>query len=202
MKADLKMNRRDKAALTLFAVIVGLTLAIVFVCAIAPDIAESMGWAFSAGMKNYPLLRALVIAACLGLAVLLFGWVRQTARGDEAKKDEAQPVPISEDEGGRVQISQAALEALVRRSAGPIEGVNRFDVQLEKKEEALDVTLKMSVRQGVRIPELAREAQQSVREALEDMTGVKVENVTLLVSEITAETPAQSAGKGGGAGQD
>ena len=173
MKADLKMKRRDKAALALFAVIVGLTLAIVFVCAIAPDIAESMGWAFSAGMKNFPLLRALVIAACLGLAVLLFSWVRQTARGDETK-DEATPVPISEDEGGRVQISQAALEALVRRSAGPVEGVNRFDVQLEKKEEALDVTLKMSVRQGVRIPELAREAQQSVREALEDMTGVKV----------------------------
>ena len=35
-----------------------------------------------------------------------------------------------------------------------------------------------------------------------DMTGVKVESVTLLVSEITAESPAQSAGKGGGAGQD
>ena len=190
----MKMKRLDRMALALFAVIVALTLIIVFACAIAPDMAESIGWAFCFGMKNYPLLRVLLIAMCLGLAVLVFGWVWRKMRGVEAKED-AQPVPLSEDAGGSVQISQAALETLVRRAAGPVEGVNQFDVRLEKREAALDVTLVMSVRQGVRIPELAHEAQQNVREALEDMTGVKVENVALLVSEITTDAPAASDGK-------
>ena len=50
----------------------------------------------------------------------------------------------------------------------------------------------MSVRQGVKIPELAQTARQNVREALEGMTGVKVENVTLLVSDISTDAPTSS----------
>ena len=194
MKADLKMKRRDRAVLTVYVLFNVLLLAILFVCAIAPDIAQTLGLAFSAVMMKHALLRVFVIVLCLALSALVCGWAWSLLNG-RAREEEIPPVPLSSDEGGSVQISQSALEALVRRSAGPVEGVNQFDVQLEKREEALDVTLVMSVRQGVRIPELAREAQQNVREALEDMTGVKVENVTLLVSDISADAPASSDGK-------
>ena len=187
----MKLKRLDRAALLLMAALIVLALILLFVCAIAPDMAESMGAAFHAGMLNYPLLRVLVILVCLALAALVCGGVWTLLRGRE-KKDDVPPVSINEAEGGSVQISQTALEALVRRSAGPIDGVNRFDVKLEKRENALDVTLEMSVRQGVKIPELAQTARQNVREALEGMTGVKVENVTLLVSDISTDAPASS----------
>ena len=190
----MKLKRLDRAALYAFALIVLIPLALTFACAIAPDIAGDLGFAFCYAMKNYLLLRVLALLLSLGLAALVCGWVWTFAHGRE-KEAPIEPVSLNEDEGGSVKISQAALEALVRRSAGPVEGVNQFDVKLDKREDALDVTLEMSVRQGVRIPELAQAARQNVREALEGMTGVKVENVTLLVSDITTDGPASSEGK-------
>ncbi|MBR3504177.1 MAG: alkaline shock response membrane anchor protein AmaP [Clostridia bacterium] len=187
------MKRLDRAALALFGALVGLTLTVVFACAIAPDMAETLGRVFVKAMRVVPL-RLFLIAACLALAVLVFGWIWRRLHGEE-KEEDAQPVSLTEGEGGSVQITPAALEALVRRAAGPVRGVNRFDVRLEPRGAALDVTLVMSVRQGVRIPELAQEAQQNVREAIEDMTGAKVGNVSLLVSEITLDAQTPSEGK-------
>ena len=190
----MKMKRLDRAALYVFALIVLIVLVVAFACGIEPTIAEDLGFAFSVTMKNYPLLRAPVILFSLALAALLCAWLWSFTHGKE-RETPIEPVSLNEDDGGSVMISQAALEALVRRSAGPVEGVNRFDVKLEKRENALDVTLVMSVRQGVRIPELAQAARQNVRETLEGMTGVKVENVTLLVSDITTDAPASSDGR-------
>ena len=192
----MKLTRLDRAAIALYVLLNMLALAFVFACAIAPDFAEAAGCAFHATMLNYPLLRVLLIAVCVVLAVLICGeaWVIAHGRGQET---EAQPVALSADESGSVQIARGALEALVRRSVGPVDGVDKFDVKLDKNGEALDVTLQVSVRQGVKIPELAREAQQNVREALEGMTGAQVENVSLLVTEITqdAAQPQPPAGK-------
>lgn len=190
----MKLKRLDRLALAVFALLVAMGLIFLFACAIAPDLAESAGAAFNATMLNYPALRFLAIVLCLTLAMLIAGGVWALLHRRD-QKEEIQPVSLTTDEGGSVQIAHSALEALVRRAIGPVSGVDHFDVRLENAADALSVTLQMTVRQGTKIPELAQNARQNVREALEDMTGAKVDTVTLVVSDITADAQKQSDGK-------
>ena len=97
-----------------------------------------------------------------------------------------------------VQAHKDELDALVAKYAvgWRLERINRVDLSILRV-AIYEITLggiapAVAVNEAL---ELAREAQQSVREALEDMTGVKVENVTLLVSDITTDGPASSEGK-------
>ena len=92
-------------------------------------------------------------------------------------------------------MSEAALEALVRRSVGAIEGVEKFDVKLMQGADALSVTLEAKVRQGVKIPDLAQAAQNNVRRALGEMAGVKVDAVALLVTDILSDAEQASKEK-------
>ncbi|MBR4441970.1 MAG: Asp23/Gls24 family envelope stress response protein [Clostridia bacterium] len=63
---------------------------------------------------------------------------------------------------------------------------------------SLNVTLEASVRQGVKLPDLAQAAQSSVRQTLEEMAGVKVDAVALLVTDILPDAAQASSGQGKG----
>ena len=84
----------------------------------------------------------------------------------------------------------------MRRSVGAIGGVDQYDVKLAQGENGLGVTLEARVRQGVKIPDLAQTARDNVRSALEEMAGVKVDQVALLVTEITPGAAQASFGRG------
>jgi uncharacterized alkaline shock family protein YloU len=97
------------------------------------------------------------------------------------------------------EISDHALEGLVAHALEGLEGVRPLEVaprslgevfrrmkpiKVERHPEGLSVDLVLSVNFGVAIPELAKEVQKAVAEALFVATGEKVKAVNVTVAQV------------------
>ena len=112
-------------------------------------------------------------------------WGRPIGGRNKREADEAAPIVLSEDDEGSVLIAPAVLETFVRREVDAVGGAEKCDVTLTGANGAVDVTLRVSLRQGTKISEFSRTARRNVRRALADMVGVEVGKVVALVAEIT-----------------
>lgn len=89
---------------------------------------------------------------------------------------------------GTITVTPAALAGLVVTAAESVDGAEvrrarrRLDVVVG--EDAARVRIQLSARYGVVLPDLAREVQQRVADALTKMCGVTVEAVDVSVEEI------------------
>ncbi|WP_134683313.1 Asp23/Gls24 family envelope stress response protein [Brevibacillus migulae] len=115
---------------------------------------------------------------------------------------------------GKVQIAPEVLEVIAGMAASEVEGVAHMSggfvgdiaerlgrkniargvrVEVGSREAAVDVSI--IVKYGHRIPEVARNIQDSVRNAIESMTGLSVVevNVHIIDVELKAEEKAQPA---------
>jgi uncharacterized alkaline shock family protein YloU len=91
-------------------------------------------------------------------------------------------------EGGTVTVTPGALTQIVVGAAEPVAGA-----RVRRRRRGLDVTiadgracvqLELAARYGVVLPELARDVQERVAEALGAMCGVDVERVDVSVEEL------------------
>jgi uncharacterized alkaline shock family protein YloU len=97
------------------------------------------------------------------------------------------------------EISDHALEGLVAHALEGLEGVRLLEVaprslgevfrrtkpvKVERLPDGLSVDLVLSVNFGVAIPELAKEVQKTVAEALFVATGERVKAVNLTVAQV------------------
>jgi uncharacterized alkaline shock family protein YloU len=91
-------------------------------------------------------------------------------------------------EGGTVTVTPGALTQIVVGAAESVAGA-----RVRRRRRGLDVTvadgrarvqLELAARYGVVLPELARDVQERVAEALRAMCGVDVERVDVSVEEL------------------
>lgn len=104
---------------------------------------------------------------------------------------------------GKIQIAPEVLEIIAGIAASEVEGVNHLSgslvgdiaerfgrknpgkgvrVEVGQKEAALDISVIISF--GYRIPEVARNIQENVRNAIESMTGLTVVEVNVHVVDV------------------
>jgi uncharacterized alkaline shock family protein YloU len=89
---------------------------------------------------------------------------------------------------GSITVTPSALASLVARAAETVEGAHvrrgrrRLDVELG--EGSARVRLELTARYGIVLPELARNVQEQVADALATMCRVEVEAVDVSVEEI------------------
>lgn len=121
---------------------------------------------------------------------------------------------LEKTELGKVQIAPEVLEVIAGMAATEVEGVAQMSggfvgdiaerlgrknvargvrVEVGSREAAVDVSI--IVKYGHRIPEVARNIQDSVRNAIESMTGLSVVevNVHIIDVELKAEEKPQQA---------
>ena len=85
-----------------------------------------------------------------------------------------------------VTVTPAALTQLVVRAAEQVEGV-RVRLPLPRRRIELrdgSVALELTVRYGLVLPEVAREVQRSVADALSGMMGLDVKAVDVSIEEL------------------
>ncbi|MFM1653074.1 Asp23/Gls24 family envelope stress response protein [Brevibacillus sp. B_LB10_24] len=115
---------------------------------------------------------------------------------------------------GKIQIAPEVLEVIAGMAASEVEGVAQMSggivgdiaeklgrknvargvrVEVGSREAAVDVSI--VVKYGHRIPEVAHNIQESVRNAIESMTGLSVVevNVHIVDVELKADEKAQAA---------
>ncbi len=106
-----------------------------------------------------------------------------------------------------VEVSNEAIAALAAQAAGDVEGAavcqqkpveiltsrvkREFvykGVKVSREEESCRLSLYLKVDYGINIPELAREARRKVKEYVEGLTDVVVEDVEIVIEDV--EPPA------------
>ncbi|MCI2046677.1 MAG: Asp23/Gls24 family envelope stress response protein [Faecalibacterium sp.] len=113
--------------------------------------------------------------------------------------------------GGSLQISTEALAKIARCAALEIDGVTAVSCAGQKnvrdllelvsiqqpvsvviKDGTAEVTIQLMVAFGAKVPVLAEKVQQNVKSAIQNMTGVTVSQVNIIVAGLRA-APAAAA---------
>lgn len=115
---------------------------------------------------------------------------------------------LSEDDIGAVRVADEVVSVIAGLAATDIEGIAGMSgglvggiaemlgrknlskgVKVEVGEREAAVDLYIIVKFGVRIPEVALNVQERVKEAIEQMTGLKVVEVNVHVQGVATEEP-------------
>jgi uncharacterized alkaline shock family protein YloU len=88
---------------------------------------------------------------------------------------------------GRVDISEAALQDMILRTARHIREIRDIKPYLRYEREGLVVVLHLKVHPDASIPELSREVQLEVQKCLEEKAAIHVQNVQVLVEGVSYE---------------
>jgi uncharacterized alkaline shock family protein YloU len=95
---------------------------------------------------------------------------------------------VVEGAGGSITVTPSALVELVVRAAEAVDGAEvrrgRRRLDVEVADGHAHVRLELSARYGVVLPQLAREVQQRVADALSSMCGVEIDGVDVSVEEV------------------
>lgn len=107
-------------------------------------------------------------------------------------------------EQGKIRISDDIIMTIARNAVKDVEGIitisggfpggiqalfnkntaTKDGVRIEKDEKSINLNLSIELVYGVSIPCLVEDAQKKVKEAVESMTEVPVENVNVFVHDI------------------
>ena len=95
---------------------------------------------------------------------------------------------VVSDERGSVTVTPSALQQLVVQAAETVGGAEvrrgRRRLEIDVADGRAHVRLELSARYGVVLPELARNVQERVTDALATMCGVEVEAVDVSVEAV------------------
>ena len=104
---------------------------------------------------------------------------------------------ISEDVIGIIAgLAASEVEGIAGMTLGFVDGINKMlgsskkyakGVKIELDGKKVIVDLYVNVKYGVRIPDVAWSAQKAVKESVENMTGLEVQNVNVNVQGIIFE---------------
>jgi uncharacterized alkaline shock family protein YloU len=88
---------------------------------------------------------------------------------------------------GEYRISFDALESMVLQAARDIEGVQNARTRLSVSDAGLVIYVRIATLPDIKVPDLAGEIQKNVRNYVQDISGVDVAEVKVLVENISKE---------------
>jgi uncharacterized alkaline shock family protein YloU len=95
---------------------------------------------------------------------------------------------VLREDGGSIDVTAGALAQIVQRAAESVEGARvrrpRRGLDLRLEDGRVRVELELAVRYGIVLPDLARDVQQRVADALATMVEVDVEAVDVSIEEL------------------
>jgi uncharacterized alkaline shock family protein YloU len=95
---------------------------------------------------------------------------------------------VLRENGGSIEVTPSALAQIVQRAAESVEGARarrpRRGLDLRVDEGRARVELELAARYGLVLPDLARDVQARVAEALTTMVELEIEAVDVSVEEL------------------
>lgn len=122
--------------------------------------------------------------AALGFAIVIIGlWIlSKTFKTKEKPRMIYKSTPQ-----GQYMISFSALESMVIKAAKNVEGLKDLQPIIVTRDNKLKVLIKGSIAEGYQIPALCEELQEAVKNYLEEMSGVMVEETRVLIENVVAD---------------
>lgn len=149
-----------------------------------------VNWAATLMTQNRWL--TLIGSACLLLLaiLLLFGVVFNSS--GRRKESPSQNVIMVGEAGDNVQISAAAVDCIIQQLKNSFPAVQDLETRISQGSDGVQVMLKVVAAAEANIPQLAAAMRQAVKAQLEDMVGLKVGSVKVVVSDVVATASTAS----------
>lgn len=150
-----------------------------------------VNWAATLMTQNRWL--TLIGSACLLLfaILLLFGVVFSSS--GRKKEDPAQKVIMVGDAADNVQISAVAVDCIIQQLKNSFPAVRDLETRITQASDGVQVMLKLVAAAEANIPQLAAAMRQAVKAQLEDMVGLKVGSVKVVVADVVATASSSTA---------
>jgi uncharacterized alkaline shock family protein YloU len=95
---------------------------------------------------------------------------------------------VLREDGGSIEVTAGALAQIVQRAVESVDGARvrrpRRGLDLRLEDGRAHVDLELAVRYGIALPDLARDVQERVAEALSRMVDLDVEAVDVSIEEL------------------
>lgn len=122
-----------------------------------------------------------------------------------AANKKVQDLSVKEKSGGSVRVYESVISSIVRKTVLAMDGVVRFAgnslvdniaefvgsktmqdraISVAMGEQSVSVAIQLILEYGVYIPEVASKVQDAVKEQIQELTGMTVENVDVIVMDI------------------
>ncbi|MFP4589170.1 MAG: Asp23/Gls24 family envelope stress response protein [Candidatus Acetothermia bacterium] len=115
-------------------------------------------------------------------------------------------------EDGTIRIDEGVIMSVAASAASQVEGLGekkssvaedirrifgsrRRGIQLTLKENTVDLAIKIAVREGYPVHEVAQKAQHTIIEEIESKTGLQINKVDIYVDKL--QVPEESSGDNG-----
>ncbi|MCR6545956.1 alkaline shock response membrane anchor protein AmaP [Dehalobacterium formicoaceticum] len=100
-------------------------------------------------------------------------------------------VKITSNETGEISITMPAVEALVKKAAFQIKGVKEVKPLIKHTGDGIALFLKVSMQPGTIIPQSAEELQTLVKEYLDQVAGLSVAEIKVLITHVSQESKSR-----------
>lgn len=183
----MKMKLIDRLLIALFSLI-GIALAALLVC--------NLFFAHNVTIDLFGWVEALSVTVpgqigLVAIALVLLAWSIKIF--SIAFKHEREKVPMSvsvqNTEHGSVRISISALDTLISHALEHQEGIKQVKSRVINHEDSVSVEIEMSLMSDVNIPNITMLLQRSVKNYIEEYSGIAVREVTVLISSIVEVVP-------------
>lgn len=136
------------------------------------------GWIDALYEQKLLQLIVIIVTACILLASLRFFYVSIRRGGNST------PSIDQRTEFGDIRISMETVENLSLKAASKHRGVKDLKARIRVADAGLEIVLRAIVDGESPIPQLTEEIQRSVKDHVEETTGIPVAVVTVFVANI------------------
>ncbi len=141
-----------------------------------------------AGMFELPAWAGENVVLAVGSGLLLIALILLILGLRPAK--EPRNAVLKDSEYGEVSISITAVENMVLRVVQQIQGIKDVSRKVSVSPDGLIVKITISVMPDVSLPGVIDDLQAKTKEYLEEITGISVQEVKVLVANVNMDQPA------------
>ena len=177
----------DRLLLFLFSLAVAVAAAIVILYAFGL-LGEFFDWFAWDRLGNSVAHTAWVVVVASLLMVVALRMLYVSLRSDHRP-----PPSIDQRTGfGDIRISLETVENLTLKAASRIKSMRDLKARVNVSEAGLELTLRAVVDGDTPIPDLSEEAQRTVKEYVEEVTGIPVAQVSVYIANVASSTSFRS----------
>ena len=171
------MRAIDRALLALYSIIFSLVSLFVLFLAISGNIPYYLQHAFRSDDQRLVIgiIAVLIFIISIRLLFTTFG----SKRSDNAL--------IENGALGQVRVTLSALENLVKKVSFQVVGVKEAKPKLLLTQNGTNLLIKIALTPDIPIPQASQELQTKIKEELEKIAGIELNEIRILVENISGD---------------
>ena len=133
---------------------------------------------------------------------------------EEKNKEEVIEQEVNEIEENGIKIADDVIATIAGKAASEVAGVHSMSggfaggisevfgkksytkgIKVDNSDKGLKIDVNIIVEYGARIPDVAYEIQNRVKKAIENMTGLKIEEVNVHIQGVNTDSPKNEENK-------